>query len=91
MSVVVLCAVRALLTARFAVVCCALPQVAALTACCSFINSLEDNREREVFQPLLVPMLAALVRAGQQQQQQQQQGFRRSCRRLGSIWQRACW
>jgi hypothetical protein len=40
-----------------------LPQVAALTACCSFINSLEDNREREVFQPLLVPMLAALVRA----------------------------
>jgi hypothetical protein len=36
-------------------------QVAALTACCSFINSLEDAREREVFQPLLVPMLAALV------------------------------
>jgi hypothetical protein len=39
------------------------PQVAALTACCSFINALDEARERETFQPLLVPMLAALVRS----------------------------
>jgi hypothetical protein len=37
-------------------------QVAALHACCNFINALDDARERETFQPMLVPMLAALGR-----------------------------
>ncbi|WIA40679.1 hypothetical protein OEZ86_004377 [Tetradesmus obliquus] len=37
-------------------------QVAALHACCNFINALDDPREREAFQPMLVPMLAALGR-----------------------------
>jgi hypothetical protein len=37
-------------------------QVAALHACCNFINALDDAREREAFQPMLVPMLAALGR-----------------------------
>jgi hypothetical protein len=40
-------------------------QVAAATVCCAFINSLEDAREREVFQPLLLPILASLVRVGE--------------------------
>ncbi|KAF8055485.1 IPO5 [Scenedesmus sp. PABB004] len=37
-------------------------QVAALHACCNFINALDEPREREGFQPQLVPMLAALGR-----------------------------
>jgi hypothetical protein len=41
---------------------CLSPQVAALHACCNFINALDDAREREAFQPMLVPMLAALGR-----------------------------
>ncbi|KAF6254101.1 armadillo-type protein [Scenedesmus sp. NREL 46B-D3] len=37
-------------------------QIAALHVCCNFINNLDDAREREAFQPMLVPMLAALGR-----------------------------
>lgn len=37
-------------------------QVAALHACCNFINSLDEANEREVFQPMIVPMLTALGR-----------------------------
>eukprot|EP00775_Hariotina_reticulata_P003510 gene3510-3780_t len=37
-------------------------QVATLHVCCNFINSLDEPRERELFQPMLVPMLTALGR-----------------------------
>eukprot|EP00878_Enallax_costatus_P012560 GHUV01013118.1.p1 GENE.GHUV01013118.1~~GHUV01013118.1.p1 ORF type:complete len:1009 (+),score=321.88 GHUV01013118.1:364-3390(+) len=37
-------------------------QVAALHACCNFINSLDDAHERDLFQPMIVPMLTALGR-----------------------------
>jgi hypothetical protein len=61
-----LCALLELLLMRVLFIPACLPlcprQVAAATVCCAFINSLEDAREREVFQPLLLPILASLVR-----------------------------